>query len=95
MMHQASVPLILQQFLVEKNIPVIILTPYTLDLDPSDFWLFLALKMALKGTRFATIEDMNSNATAEFRKMPKEAFRQFFQRRNKFARGGSTLNVIR
>jgi hypothetical protein len=29
--------------------------------------------MGLKGTRFATMEDIKSNATAELRKIPKEA----------------------
>jgi hypothetical protein len=35
--------------------------------------------MGLKGTRFGTMEDINSNATAELRKIPKEAFRRCFQ----------------
>jgi len=53
--------------------------PYSPDLAPSDFWLFPTLKMGLKGTRFATMEDIRSNATAELRKIPKEAFRWCFQ----------------
>jgi hypothetical protein len=51
-----------QQFLAEKNIPVISRPPYTPDPAPNDFWLFPALKMGLKGTRFATMEDIESNA---------------------------------
>jgi hypothetical protein len=35
--------------------------------------------MALKATRFATMEDIKSNATAEFWKIPKESFRLCFQ----------------
>jgi hypothetical protein len=35
--------------------------------------------MGLKGTRFATTEDIKTNATAELRKIPKEAFRWCFQ----------------
>jgi hypothetical protein len=35
--------------------------------------------MGLKGTRFATIEDIKSNATAELQKNLKEAFRRCFQ----------------
>jgi hypothetical protein len=68
--------LIVQQFLAEKNTPVITQPPYSPDLAPSDFWLF---SMALKGTRFATMEDIKSNATAELRKIPKEVFRRCFQ----------------
>ena len=36
-------------------------------------------EMGLKGTHFATMEDIKSNATAELWKIPKEAFRRFFQ----------------
>ena len=61
------------------SIPVITQQPYSPDLAPSDFWLFSTLKMGLKGTRFATMEDIKSNATAELRRIPKEAFRQCFQ----------------
>jgi hypothetical protein len=32
--------------------------------------------MGLKGTRFATMENIEWNATAEFQKIPKEAFCQ-------------------
>jgi hypothetical protein len=68
-----------QQFIAEENIPVITQPPHSPDLAPSDFWLFPTLKMGLKGARFATIEDIKSNATAKLRKIPKEAFRQCFQ----------------
>jgi hypothetical protein len=37
-----------QQFLAEKNIPVITQPPYSPDLAPSDLWLFPTLKMVLK-----------------------------------------------
>jgi hypothetical protein len=35
--------------------------------------------MGLKGTRFATMEDIEWNATAELQKIPTEAFRRSFQ----------------
>jgi hypothetical protein len=35
--------------------------------------------MGLKETRFAAMEDIKSNATAELQNFPKEAFRQHFQ----------------
>jgi hypothetical protein len=72
------------------SIPVITQQPYSPDLAPSDFWLLPTLKMCLKGTRFATMEDIRSNATAELRKIPKEAFCRCFQqwqdRRSKYVR---------
>jgi hypothetical protein len=71
--------LVLQQFLAEKSIPVITQTPYSPDLAPSDFWPFPSLKMGLNGPRFATMKDIEWNATAELQKIPKEAFRRSFQ----------------
>jgi hypothetical protein len=66
--------LVVQQFLVNKNIPVISQPPYSLNLVLSDFRLFPTLKMGLKGTRFATIEDIKSNAMARLERIPKETF---------------------
>jgi len=77
--HESHTSLVVQQFLAEKNIPVITQPPYSLDLTPSDFWLFLTLKMGLKGMCFATVEDIKSNATAELWRVPKEAFHRCFQ----------------
>jgi hypothetical protein len=37
--------------------------------------------MGVKGTRFATMEDIEWNATGELQKIPKEAFRRCFQQR--------------
>jgi hypothetical protein len=56
--------------------------PHFPDPAPSGFWLFPTLKVSLKGTRFATMVDIKSNATAELRKIPKEAFRRCFQQRH-------------
>jgi len=84
-MHKSShnapshTSLVVQQFLAEKSIPVITQPPYSPHLAPSDFWLFPTLKMGLKGTRFATTEDIKSNATAELQNNTKEAFRRCFQ----------------
>jgi hypothetical protein len=82
-LHHDNAPshtsLVLQKFLAEKNIPVITQPPYTPDLAPSDFWLFPTLKMGLKGTHFASMEDIKSNATGELWNIPSEAFRRCFQ----------------
>jgi len=61
----SHISLVVQQFLAKKIIPVITQPLYSPDLAPSDFWLFPALKMGLKGTRFTTMEDIKSNATSE------------------------------
>jgi hypothetical protein len=89
-----------RQFLAKKNIPVITQPLYSPDLAPSDFWLFPTLKMGLKGTHFATMEDIKSNVMDELRKIPKEAFcqciRQWQDRdgANACARKGPILKVI-
>jgi hypothetical protein len=52
---------------------------FSLDLAPSDFWMFPTLKMGLKGTCFANMEYIKSNVTAELWKIPKETFHWCFQ----------------
>jgi hypothetical protein len=59
---------------------VITQPPYSPDFAPSDFSLFPALKMGLTGTRFATMDDIKSNATAKLRKIPKEPIRRCFEK---------------
>ena len=89
------------QFLTEKSIPVITQPPYPPDLAAGDFWLFPTLEMGLIGMRFTTMEDIKSKATAELQKIPKEAFRRWFQqwqdRWSKYVcvRKDPTLKVIR
>jgi len=82
-LHHDNAPshtsLVVHQFLAERSISVITQPPYSPDLAPSDFWLFPTLKTDLKGMRFATMEDIKSNVTAELRTIPKEAFHQCFQ----------------
>jgi hypothetical protein len=53
--------------------------PQSPGLAPSDFWLFSVLKMSLpEGDSFASMEDINWNAVAEFQKIPKEASSRCF-----------------
>ena len=108
-LHHDNAPIhtsfVVQQFLAEESILVIIQPPCSPDLAPSDFWLFPTLKMGLKGTRFATMEDIKSNETTELRKIPKEAFRRGLQQwQNRWSKcvcvcvcvcKGPTLKVIR
>jgi hypothetical protein len=53
--------------------------PYSPDLTPRDFWLFSTLKMGLKGTHFANIEEIKLNAVAKPWKISKETFCRCFQ----------------
>jgi hypothetical protein len=49
------------------------------DLTSSDLCLLSTLKIGLKGTRFATVEDNKWKATAELQEILKETFRRCFQ----------------
>jgi hypothetical protein len=71
----SHISLVVQQFLAEKNLPVMTHPQYSPDLSP--------LKMELKGTRSATTEDLKLNAKAELQKIPKEALEQWQDRWSK------------
>ncbi|KAL4091078.1 hypothetical protein QTP88_025819 [Uroleucon formosanum] len=68
-----------RQFLTDKKISTIPQPPYSPDIAPCDFWLFPNLKIGLKGERFATIEDIKVNATANLRAIPIEGYQRCFQ----------------
>jgi len=71
-LHQDNAPahnaLSVKQFLANKNITVLEHPPYSPDLAPCDFCLFLKIKSVLKGTHFVsvayvkakTVESLNS-----------------------------------
>ena len=82
-LHHDNAPshtsIVVQTWFAAKNIPLLHQPPYSPDLAPADFWLFPTIKKGLKGNRFATVEDMKTNATAELRKIPKQDFHRCFQ----------------
>ncbi len=55
--------LVVRKYLVEKNIPTLPHLPYSLDLTPCDFFLFIKLKSVFKGTRFEDLEEIKANTT--------------------------------
>ena len=77
--------LLLRQFLSNKNITVCPHPPYSPDLAPCDFWLFSKVKMAMKGKRFDSIQDIEAATTTQLKTLTKEDFQ------NCFAEGGSIL----
>jgi hypothetical protein len=78
-MQRATHCLLCSNSLPKKTFPVITQPPHSLDLAPSEFLLFPAWKMGLKGTEFTTMEDIKSNATEKTPEIPKQAFCQCFQ----------------
>ena len=57
-------------FLAKKSITKLDHPPYSPDLAPFDVWLFLELKIALKGCRFDDISDVQHHVVKELKKIP-------------------------
>jgi hypothetical protein len=57
-------------FLASKQITVLEHPPYSLDLAPSDFFLFQKIKEILKGRHFYEIDDIRSNTMAALKAIP-------------------------
>jgi hypothetical protein len=51
----ANTALSIRHFLAKKNIPALSHPPYSPALAPCDFYLFLKLKLKLKGHYFGTV----------------------------------------
>ena len=66
--------LIILQSLPKKNITVLEEAPYSLDLSPWDFFLFLKLKGIIEGTHFKGVEATKRAETTEQKGIPEEFF---------------------
>ena len=65
-----------REFLAKNDIAVLEQPPYSPDLVPCDFFLFLKLKEVIKGTRFQDSEAIKTAVTRELRAIPKESFQK-------------------
>ena len=54
--------------------------PYSLDITPCDFWLFLKLKEKLSGCRYETIEEMKEAVMKVIDTLTQEDFHGAFQK---------------
>ena len=70
---------ITNEFLAKHNIPSLPHPPFSPDLSPCDFFLFLQLKKAMKGRRFADIKEVKANATRQMRVITKSDFQRCFR----------------
>jgi hypothetical protein len=61
------------------GIPQACQAPYSPDMAPCDFWLFLRLKTPLKGFRFDSHEDIIKNVMTKLHTIPRQAFQKCFQ----------------
>ena len=53
-------------------------TPYSPDLAPCDFWLFPKLKIPLRGHRFDTIEEIQTESKKALKAIPEIEFNKCF-----------------
>jgi transposase len=54
-------------------------SPYSPDLAPNDFWLFLKIKSALTGRIFQDTEDIKKIVTTALIANPQQEFQKSFQ----------------
>jgi hypothetical protein len=64
----------------KKNITTLYHPPYPPDLSPPDYFLFLKLKMKLKGLHFADVAEIQEAVIDELKKVQREEFSAAFQK---------------
>jgi len=69
----------INEFLVEKSIPVVPQPPYSPDLSPCDLFLFPRLKTHLKGRHLATLDNIQKSVTDELKGITAEAFQHCYK----------------
>lgn len=72
--------ILVNQFLAKRQVTSIVHPPYSPDLAPADFFLFPKLKLHLKGTRFTSVEEIQTSVTRHLNVIPKEDFSRAFQK---------------
>ncbi|GFV09621.1 uncharacterized protein TNCV_4716051, partial [Trichonephila clavipes] len=72
-------PFSVNRFFASKNIPVAPQPPYSPDLSPCDFFLFLKLKNHLKGHPFGTLENIQTAVTNQLKAIPISKFHQCYE----------------
>ena len=68
-----------EEFLTAKQITLSEHPAYSLDLAPSDFFLFPNIKEILKGRHFGDIDDIRSNTTAGLKAITQNQFQNCFE----------------
>jgi len=83
MLHHDNAPahasLLIREFLTKHETTVVPQPPYSPDLAPADFFLFLKLKFSLNVRRFQTVEELEENSIRDLRAIPQNTFKDAFQ----------------
>ncbi|XP_035221813.1 histone-lysine N-methyltransferase SETMAR-like [Stegodyphus dumicola] len=66
-----EIALPVRRFLAQHSVVEMQHPPYSPDLAPADFFLFLKLKNSLKGTRFQDVEAIKKTVTSVLKSIPK------------------------
>jgi len=69
----------MREFLATKQVTVLEHPVSSPDLAPSYFFLFLKIKVILKGRHFDDIVDIRSNTTAVFKAIPQNQLQNCFE----------------
>ncbi|KAF6327507.1 hypothetical protein mRhiFer1_008231 [Rhinolophus ferrumequinum] len=70
----AHMALLVREFLASKQITVLEHPPYSPDLAPNDFFLYLKIKEILKGRHVYDIQDIKGNTTTALMAIPEKEF---------------------
>jgi hypothetical protein len=62
------------RFLTQKNVSTVYHPPYCLDLSSPEYFLFLKVKLKLKGLHFMDVVEIEEAITDELKKFQKEEF---------------------
>ncbi|KAL4103331.1 hypothetical protein QTP88_018708 [Uroleucon formosanum] len=81
------------RFLTSKNIAVLPQAPYSPDMSPCDFFLFPQTKLAMKGTHFESITDIQNAVTRVLQDIPVEAFQKCYESWKKPSSSSVTTNT--
>jgi hypothetical protein len=68
-----------REYVTNNNMVIIPNPPYSLDLAPCNFSLFLKLKMKLKGWRFETVSDIKTESQAVLDSIKENNFHGAFE----------------
>ena len=83
LLHHDNAPahtaLSVRQFLASKQVTCLEHPPCLPDLAPCDFWLFPRMKAVLKGTHFASVEEIKAAVTRQLRDLKEKDFTECFQ----------------
>ncbi|KOC62535.1 Putative uncharacterized protein FLJ37770, partial [Habropoda laboriosa] len=67
-------------FVAEKSVTIITHPPYSPDLAPADFFLFLKIKLPMKGTCYEDVRTIQYAVTVELNAITHEVFPKAYQR---------------